>query len=111
MEEELLGYHWRVVVDTPLRSLSARRSYLDRLDQVLEKNRGVGLAHDRAYDTKSVVQKDVTVAWLVCTLNGHIVSNVPRLRGTIMDSDKKNFKWSSLTEYMCFHQARNLVQD
>jgi hypothetical protein len=37
--KELLEYRWRVVVDTPLRSLSARRSYLGPLDQVLEKDR------------------------------------------------------------------------
>lgn len=93
MEEELLEYHWRVVVDTPLRSLSARRPYLDPLDQVLEKDRGVDLAHDRAYGTTSVDQKDVTVVWLVCALEDHIVSNVfPPFRGTTMDSDKKNFK-------------------
>lgn len=87
MEEEQLGYRWRVVADRPLRSLSARRSYLDPLDQVLEKDRGVDLAHDRAYGTTSVGQKDVTVAWPVCTLEDHIVSNVSPLRGTTMDSD------------------------
>lgn len=92
MEEELLEYRWRVVVDTPLRSLSARRSYLGPLDQVLEKDRGVDLAHDRAYGTTSADQKGVTVAWLVCTLEDHIVSKVSPLRGTTMDSDKKNFK-------------------
>lgn len=92
MEEALLGYRWRVVVDRPLRSLPARRSYLDLLDQVPEKDRGVDLAHDRAYGTTSIGQKDVTVAWQVCTLEYHIVSNVSPLRGTTMDSDKKNFK-------------------
>lgn len=92
MEEELLGYRGRVVVDRPLRSLPARRLYLDLLDQVLEKDRDVGLVHDRAYGTTSVGQKDVTVAWQVCTLKYHIVSNVSPLRGTTMDSDRKNFK-------------------
>lgn len=91
MEEEQLGYRWRVVSDRLLHSQSARRSYPDLLDQVLEKDLGVDLAHDRAYGTTSVGQKDVTVAWQVCTLD-QIVSNVSPLRGTTMDSDKKNFK-------------------
>jgi hypothetical protein len=34
-------------------------------------------------------KKGVTVAWLVCTLEDHIVSKVSPLRGTTMDSDKK----------------------
>jgi hypothetical protein len=110
LEEELLEYRWRVVVDTPLRSLSARRSYLDPLDQVLEKDRGVDLAHDRAYGTTSVDQKDETVAWLVCTLED-IVSNVPPSAEPPWFPTRRTLKWSSLTVYMCFHQARNLVQD
>jgi hypothetical protein len=92
LAEELLEYRWRVVVDRLLRSRSARRSYLDPLDQVLEKGRDVDLAHDREHGTTSVGQKGVTVAWLVCTLEDHIVSNVSPLRGTTVDSGKKNFR-------------------
>lgn len=66
--------------------------YPDLLDQVPEKDQGVDLAHDRAYGTTSVGQKDVTVAWQVCTLEDRVVSKVSPLRGTNMDSDKKNFK-------------------